>query len=108
MARSSGRTNRRPARGKKGGPAGEPDDHALGRSQGGFGTKLHLICDAAGTPLAVAVSPGQAHETQSFVRLLEDATLGDPELRQLEDEILERQRFASASRCGITRAARRR
>jgi transposase len=46
----------------------------LGRSQGGFGTKLHLICDAEGTPLAVAVSPGQEHETQKFVSLMEEAT----------------------------------
>jgi transposase len=55
-------------------PAGEPADHALGRSQGGFGTKLHLICDAAGTPLAVTVSPSQEHETQQFVALSEEAT----------------------------------
>lgn len=53
---------------------GEPDDHALGRSQGGFSTKLHLICDAAGTPLAVAVSPGQEHESKSFVSLMDEAT----------------------------------
>src|SRR5258707_10586850 len=73
-ARSSGRTSRRPARGKKAGPVGEPDDHALGRSQGGFSTKLHLICDAGGTPLGVAVSPGQEHQTQRFVALLGAAT----------------------------------
>ena len=55
-------------------PVGEPADHALGRSQGGFGTKFHLICDGAGTPLAVAVGPGQEHETQQLVPLMEDAT----------------------------------
>jgi transposase len=54
-------------------PAGEPPDHALGRSQGGFGTKLHLICDGAGTPLAVAVSPGQEHETQRAIPPLAEA-----------------------------------
>jgi hypothetical protein len=46
----------------------------LGRSQGGFGTKLHLICDGEGTPLAVAVGPGQEHETQQAIPLLEEAT----------------------------------
>jgi transposase len=46
----------------------------LGRSQGGFSTKLHLICDGEGTPLAVAVSPGEEHETQQFVQLMEEAT----------------------------------
>jgi len=55
------------------GPTGEPDDHALGRSQGGFGTKLHLVCDGDGTPLAVAVGPGQEHETQRAVPVLEEA-----------------------------------
>src|SRR5262249_22471835 len=55
-------------------PAGEPEDHALGRSQGGFTTKLHLICDGDGTPLGVAVSPGQEHETQRLVPLVEEAT----------------------------------
>jgi transposase len=43
----------------------------LGRGQGGFGTKLHLICDGEGTPLAVAVGPGQQHETRQAIPLLE-------------------------------------
>lgn len=46
----------------------------MGRSQGGFSTKLHLLCDGEGTPLAVTVSPGQEHETQQFVSLMEEAT----------------------------------
>ena len=46
----------------------------MGRSQGGFGTKLHLICDGEGTPIAVAVGPGQQHETQQAIPLLEEAT----------------------------------
>lgn len=40
----------------------EPADHALGRSRGGFGTKLHLVTDGSGLPLAVKVSAGQAGE----------------------------------------------
>ena len=43
----------------------------LGRSQGGFGTKVHLICDGNGLPLAVTLSPGQEHETQQVHDLLE-------------------------------------
>ena len=46
----------------------------MGRSQGGYGTKLHLICDGEGTPIAVAVGPGQEHETQQAIPLLEEAT----------------------------------
>lgn len=45
----------------------------MGRSRGGFGTKLHLICDGRGTPLAVAIGPGQEHETQQAISLLEEA-----------------------------------
>jgi transposase len=45
----------------------EPQDHALGRSQGGFGTKVHLVCDGHGIVLAVWVTPGQRHESQAFV-----------------------------------------
>jgi transposase len=41
----------------------EPADHALGRSQGGFGTKLHLVSDAGGIPLNATLIPGQAHES---------------------------------------------
>ncbi len=44
--------------------AGEPEDHALGRSRGGFGTKLHLVVDGGGVPLAAVVSPGEAHESR--------------------------------------------
>src|SRR5262249_57527962 len=42
---------------------GEPADHALGRSRGGFGTKIHLATDGNGLPLAAEVSAGQRHES---------------------------------------------
>lgn len=35
---------------------------------------MHLICDAEGTALGVRLSPGQEHETQQFVALMEEAT----------------------------------
>jgi len=35
----------------------------LGRSRGGFGTKLHLVTDGQGVPLQVIVSAGQRHES---------------------------------------------
>jgi len=31
----------------------EPSDHALGRSRGGFGTKVHLVCDSHGFIVAI-------------------------------------------------------
>jgi transposase len=63
---------------KKGGPAEEPQDHALGRSRGGFSTKLHLVCDAGGLPIAVDVSPGQDHETTRMERVMESVHVASP------------------------------
>lgn len=57
-------------RGRKKGDPQEPDDHALGRSRGGFSTKFHLVCDAGGCPLHFELSAGQAHENTSLVDLL--------------------------------------
>lgn len=48
----------------------EPEDHALGRSKGGFSTKIHFGCDASGVPIHFELSPGQAHENSSLEDLL--------------------------------------
>lgn len=48
----------------------EPPDHALGRSQGGFGTKVPLVCEGHGTVLAVWVTPGQRPESQAFTAVM--------------------------------------
>ena len=56
----------------------EPDDHALGRSRGGFSTKIHLLCDAGGCPLHFELSAGQANEITSLEDLLNGV---DNELR---------------------------
>jgi len=53
----------------------EPDDHALGRSRGGYGTKLHLVTDGNGVPLAAIVSPGQRHESIYFEAIMDAAHL---------------------------------
>lgn len=45
-------------------PRAEPEDHALGRSRGGFGTKIHLVVNGRGVPLAATNSAGQAHESK--------------------------------------------
>lgn len=56
--------------------AEEPADHALGRSRGGFGTKVHLLVDASGVPLGFHLTAGQAHELTGLEALLDpdDAT----------------------------------
>ena len=43
---------------KKGGQAAQ----ALGRSRGGFSTKIHLCTDARGLPLRFRLTPGQTHD----------------------------------------------
>jgi transposase len=35
---------------------------ALGRSKGGFSTKIHVLVDALGNPLRLLLSPGQQHD----------------------------------------------
>lgn len=51
----------------------EPPDHALGRSRGGFSTKIHVLCDGDGNPLHFHLTPGQAHESAVLDSLLEGA-----------------------------------
>ena len=57
----------------------EPADHALGRSRGGFSTKIHLLCDRAGHPLHFHITAGQIHDSTALDTLLEaaDAQLRD-------------------------------
>ncbi len=57
---------------QKGDPE-EPGDHALGRSRGGFTTKIHILCDGHGLPLAFRLTAGQTHESQVLDELLEKA-----------------------------------
>ena len=54
---------------------GTQEIEALGRSRGGFTTKLHARCDAKGRPLGFVLTPGQAHDLQGFrplFRMLDD------------------------------------
>jgi transposase len=48
----------------------EPEDHASGRSRGGFSTRIHPVRDACGCPIHLELSAGQAHENSSLVELL--------------------------------------
>ncbi|WP_247745705.1 transposase [Streptomyces oryzae] len=48
--------------------AAEPDDHGLGRSQGGL-TKLHLAADASGHILVVVVTGGQRDDAPQFTEV---------------------------------------
>lgn len=62
----------------------EPVDHALGRSRGGFSTKIHILCDGQGLPLCFHLTAGQTHESTVLDELLMVAD------QQLPDEDGER------------------
>ncbi|MET8134304.1 transposase [Streptomyces sp. NPDC005251] len=65
--------SRSPARRRgpsKGAPAGEPANHALGRSRGGLTTKIHLAADSRCRPLAFVLTPGQAGDAPAFAQVM--------------------------------------
>lgn len=49
-------------------------EQALGRSRGGFGTKIHALCDALGNPLRFILSGGQRSDYTQALNLLEGYT----------------------------------
>ncbi len=51
--------------------AGEPADHALGRSRGGWGSKLHLVSDGKGLVLTLELSAGQENECTHATSVLD-------------------------------------
>ncbi|WP_373408192.1 IS5 family transposase [Streptomyces sp. 13-12-16] len=55
---------------KKGASAGEPGDHAIGRSRGGLTTKIHLAADGNCRPLAFVLTAGQAGDAPAFVEVM--------------------------------------
>lgn len=56
-------------------------EEALGRSRGGFTTKIHALVDALGNPLKYILSPGQRHDITQAPDLSQDifdaAVIGD-------------------------------
>ncbi|MDE1482965.1 IS5 family transposase [Xenorhabdus bovienii] len=46
-------------------------DYVLGRSRGGYGTKVYLATDGKGFPFNLMLTVGQAHESQSAIPLLD-------------------------------------
>ena len=64
----------------------EHPDEALGRSQGGFSTKLHLRAEGGGKPIAFLFTAGQRHEQSAFEALMETGAVkrlrqGRPRIR---------------------------
>lgn len=55
--------------------AENPEKPALGRSRGGYTTKMHVLTDAAGILLSVTVTAGQKHEAPEFPNVMRNADL---------------------------------
>jgi transposase len=60
----------RPSR-RRAAKKGGQDAQALGRSRGGFGTKLHVCVDALGLPVRLILGPGQQHDITAAGGLIE-------------------------------------
>ena len=54
---------------------GEPGDHALGVSRGGFGSKIHMACDKRGIPLSIKITGGQVHDSTQRENVLEEINI---------------------------------
>ncbi|PJT51047.1 IS5/IS1182 family transposase [Streptomyces albidoflavus] len=83
-ARRDGQAQKEPP----GGSRAEPDDHGLGRSSGGFTTKIHLACEQGRRPLSLLVTAGQRGGGPQVVAVLEGIRVprtgpGRPRVRPL-------------------------
>ena len=50
---------------------GGQEEQALGRSRGGFSSKIHIAVDGLGNPLRVTLTGGQKHDVTEAARLLD-------------------------------------
>ena len=73
-ARKDGDAQREPP----GGTRAEPADHGLGRSRGGFSTKVHLACEQGQKPLAVIVTAGQRGDAPQFTAVMDAIAVPRP------------------------------
>jgi len=68
------------------GARGGQTDEALGRSRGGFSTKIHVRAEGSGKPLVLLLSAGQRHDSKLFEPLIESGAVkragrGRPKIR---------------------------
>ena len=61
-----------------GGEQGTAEGEALGRSQGGFSTKVHLRADGHGRPITVVLTGGERHEQTALEALLDQGAIRRP------------------------------
>ena len=51
--------------------SGGQENQALGRSRGGFSTKIHIAVDALGNPLRLILTAGQRHDSPQAAALID-------------------------------------
>src|SRR3954453_13937041 len=86
MPRSFAPTNTPPALAGPAPSGGEAPDEALGRSQGGFSTKIHLRAEGHGRPITAVLTGGERHEQIALADVLDRGAIprsgrGRPRLR---------------------------
>ena len=86
MPRSFAPTNTPPALAGPAPSGGEAPDEALGRSQGGFSTKIHLRAEGHGRPITAVLTGGERHEQIALEDVLDRGAIprsgrGRPRLR---------------------------
>ncbi len=94
-----------------GGIFAEPRDHGLGRSRGGFTTKLHLAVEQGQKPMSIVVTSGQRGDSPQFEPVLDKVRVprigpGRPRVRP--DRVRADKAYAShraAPTCGGTGSA---
>lgn len=62
---------------------------ALGRSRGGFSTKIHVACDGLGKPVKIILTPGQKHDVTQGPALIANS---DAE-KKIADKAYDSDRF---------------
>ena len=74
-----------------------PDREGLGRSRGGFSTKLHIAADLRCRPLARVTTPGQRHDSLSFDAVMADLLVISPQGldRRRPDRVLADKAYSS-------------
>jgi transposase len=84
----------------------EPADHALGRSRGGWTTKVHLSSEQGRRPLSVLVTAGQRGDSPQFEAVLEAIRVprvGPGRPRQRPDRVLADKAYSSKGNRGYLR-----
>ena len=65
---------------------------ALGRSRGGFSTKIHVACDGLGKPVKIILTPGQDHDVTQGPALIE----GSAAEKVIADKAYDKDEFVAA------------